>query len=333
MRAIVQNGYGAPETVLSVAEVPRPRPGPGEVILRVMATSVNTPDWLLSYGLPYLLRPALGGLFGPKGAVWGTDVAGIVEELGPGVTDLQPGDEVFGSTQAEAVPSGRRGAFCSHAVALASHLAPKPPALGWEAAAGLGMSATVALQAVRDVVPVGPGSEVLINGASGGIGTFAIQIARARGARVTAVCSAANDALVRELGAERVIDYATEDYTRGPARYDLILDNVLNHPPPASAAVLTPTGRLIPNSVGPGDWAGSLGWMLVGAVFRSRQWPTVSYAPLRANLAELAEAVVAGRLRVVIDRVYPFVETPKAVAHMASHRARGKIVIRVGLDD
>ncbi|MEC4687865.1 MAG: NAD(P)-dependent alcohol dehydrogenase, partial [Nitrospirota bacterium] len=247
MKAMVQEGYGAPERVLRLGEVDRPSVGDDDVLIRVRATSVNTPDWITVAGVPYVLRLRFG-LRQPPTPVRGTDVAGVVEAVGKSVTDLQPGDEVFGSSWADTLATP--GTFAEFTVAPASQLIKKPVSLTFEEAAGSVMSGLTALIAIRDVGKVGPGTRVLINGASGGVGTFAVQIAKALGAEVTGVCGTRNLELVRSLGADHVIDYTEEDFTRGEQRYDVILDNVMNHPSSATARLLTPTGILIPNSVG-----------------------------------------------------------------------------------
>lgn len=327
MKAMLQRGYGDPDRVLSLGELPTPEPGEGEVLVRVRATSVNTPDWIGAQGVPYVLRLAVIGLAGPASPVRGSDVAGVVAAVGAGVGDFAPGDEVYGSvwTGGYAGP----GSFAEYGVAPAGQLARKPAGTSFEEAAGAVMSGVTTLQALRDVAGVRPGMSVLINGASGGLGTFAIQIAKVLGAVVTAVCSTANVALVRSLGADEVTDYTREDYTKGERRYDVILDNVMNHPPAASAAVLNPGGVLIPNSIGANRWLGSLPEMAFAAIFRARQWPAVTYRPTRENLEALTALLESGRVRVVIDRAYPLEEAGAAVTYMASRRARGKVVLHV----
>src|ERR671919_838877 len=247
MKAIIQHGYGPPERVLELATLERPSVGDDDVLIRVRATSVNTPDWITVTGVPYILR-LRSGLRRPRTQVRGTDVAGVVEAVGTNVTDLQPGDEVFGSSWAGALATP--GTFAEFTVVPASQLIKKPAGLAFEEAAASVMSGLTALSAIRDVGKAGPGTRVLINGASGGVGTFALQIAKALGAEVTGVSSTTNLELLRSLGADHVIDYTKEDFTRGERRYDVILDNVMNHPPSKTARVLTPTGIFIPNSVG-----------------------------------------------------------------------------------
>jgi len=330
MKAIVQEGYGAPERVLKLGEVDRPSVGDDDVLIRVRATSVNTPDWITVAGVPYILR-LQSGLRRPSTPVRGTDVAGVVEAVGRNVTDLQPGDEVFGSSWAGTL-ANRAGAFAELTVAPASQLINKPAGVTFEEAAASVMSGLTALIAIRDVGRVGPGTRVLINGASGGVGTLAVQIAKALGGEVTGVCSTSNLELVRSLGVDHVIDYTEEDFTRSEQRYDVILDNVMNHPPSATARVLTPTGMLIPNSIG------NTGGLFAGlpriarAILMGRgstDVQTVTCVVNRDNLDALATLLESGDVKVVIDKVYPLSEAPNAVAHMLEHHAKGKIAIAV----
>ena len=259
MKAIVQESYGAPEVVLKLKEVDQPSIGDDDVLIEVRATSVNTPDWITVTGVPYILRLRFG-LRRPKTPVRGTDIAGVVQAVGKDVTDLQPGDQVFGSSWADTLATP--GTFAEFTVAPASQLIKKPASLTFEEAAASVMSGLTALIAIRDVGGVGPGTRVLMNGASGGIGTFAVQIAKTLGAEVTGVCSTRNLALVQSLGADHVIDYTKEDFTRSEQRYDVVLDNVVNRPPSATARLLAPNGILIPNSIGNtgGLFAGLPGW-------------------------------------------------------------------------
>ncbi len=331
MKAIVQEGYGAPERVLKLQQVDRPSVGDDDVLIRVRATSVNTPDWITVAGVPYILR-LQSGLRRPSTPVRGTDVAGVVEAVGRNVTDHQPGDEVFGSSWADTL-ANRAGAFAEFTVAPASQLIKKPAGLTFEEAAASVMSGLTALIAIRDVGRVGPGTRVLINGASGGVGTLAVQIAKALGAEVTGVCSTRNLELVRSLGADHVIDYTEEDFTRSEQRYDVILDNVMNHPPTATARVLTPTGMLIPNSIGNtgGFFSGlprGARAALMGRGSTDVQFVT-GWVVDRENLYALATLLESGDVEVVIDKIYPLSEAANAVAHMLGHHAKGKVVIAV----
>jgi NADPH:quinone reductase-like Zn-dependent oxidoreductase len=325
MKAIVQERYGAPDQALRVEEIEPPPVGDDDVLIRVRATSVNTPDWIAVTGVPYILR-LQSGLRRPRTPVRGTDVAGVVEAVGENVTDLEPGDEVFGSSWANG--PARAGAFAELTVVPASQLVEKPKGLTFEEAAASVMSGITALIAMRDVGKVGPGARVLVNGASGGVGTFAVQIATALGAEVTGVCSTGNLEFVRSLGAEQVIDYMEEDFTRGERRYDVVLDNVMNHRPSATVRALTPTGTLIPNSVGnTGGLLAALPRMARAAVMRRSS--TVTCVINRENLDALATLLESGDVKVVIDEVYPLDEAADAVAHMLGHHARGKVVIAV----
>ena len=330
MKAIVQEGYGAPERVLKLEEVERPSVDDDDVLIRVGATSVNTPDWITVAGVPYILR-LQSGLRQPSTQVRGTDVAGVVETVGKNVTDLQSGDEVFGSSWADTL-ANRAGAFAEFTIVPASQLIKKPVGLTFEEAAASGMSGLTALIAIRDVGQVGPGTRVLINGASGGVGTLAVQIAKTLGAEVTGVTSTRNLELVRSLGADHVVDYTVEDYTRSEQRYDVILDNVMNHPPSATARVLAPEGVFIPNSVGnSGGFLAGLPRAARAALMGrgSTDVQSVKCVVNRENLDALAALLESGNVKVVIDKIYPLSEAVNAVAHMLSHHARGKVVIVV----
>ncbi|HZA85720.1 MAG TPA: NAD(P)-dependent alcohol dehydrogenase [Acidimicrobiales bacterium] len=327
MKAIVQQGYGRPEQVLELATLERPAVGDDDVLIRVGATSVNTPDWVTVTGVPYILR-LKSGLRQPSTPVRGTDVAGVVEAVGTNVTDLQPGDEVFGSLWDDTP----LGTFAEFTVAPASRLIKKPATVSFKEAAASVMSGLTAMIAIRDVGQVGPGTTVLINGASGGVGTLAVQIAKALGAEVTGVCSTRNVDLVRSLGADHVIDYTKEDFTRGERRYDVILDNVMNHPPSATARVLTPTGLLIPNSIGnTGRFFAGLPRMARAALIGrgSTRVQFVTCEVNRDNLTALATLLESGDVKVVIDKAYPLSDAASAIGHMLGHHARGKVAIVV----
>ena len=327
MKAIVQEGYGPPERVLRLADVDRPPVGDDDVLIRLRATSVNTPDWIAVTGVPYILR-LRSGLRRPRTPVRGSDVAGVVEAVGTNVTDLRRGDEVFGSSWTGALDTP--GTFADFTAVPASQLIKKPPELTFEEAAAAVMSGLTALIAIRDVGKVESGTRVLINGASGGVGTFAVQIAHALGAEVTGVSSTRNLELLRSLGADHVIDYTREDFTRDQRRYDVILDNVMNHPPSKTARVLTPTGIFIPNSVGnTGGLFAGLPRMARAAVMGrgSTNVQPVRCVVNRENLKALAALLESAAVNVVIDKVYPLSQTADAVAHMLGHHARGKVAI------
>jgi NADPH:quinone reductase-like Zn-dependent oxidoreductase len=325
MKAVIQHGYGEPERVLRLGETELPSIGGGDVLVRVRATSVNTPDWATVTGVPYILR-AGSGLRRPRRPVRGSDIAGVVEAVGRQVTDLVPGDEVFGFTK------GRTGAFAQYAVASAAQLVKKPAALSFTDAAASVMSGLAALVATRDVARVSTGTRVLVNGASGGVGTMAVQIARALGAEVTGVCGPRNAGLVRSLGAGHVIDYTKEDFTQSRQRFDVILDNVLNHPPKAVARVLAPNGTFIPNSIGyTGGLFAGLPRMARAVLMGlgSTKVKLVSPAVNRENLTALRRLLESGEVGVVIAETYPLDQAATAVTHMLEHHPGGKIAITV----
>jgi NADPH:quinone reductase-like Zn-dependent oxidoreductase len=329
MNAIVQTRYGPPRQVLRMQEIEPPELRAGDALVRVRATSVNTPDWITVTGVPYVLR-LTSGPRRPRSRVRGTDVAGVVEAVGRDVTDLQPGDEVFGSSYTGL--RSTRGTFAELTAVPASSLIPKPEGLSFEEAAASVMSGLTALAAMQTVGKVTRGTRVLINGASGGVGTFAVQIARSLGAEVTGVCSGRNRDLVRSLGAAHVIDYTQEDFTRGNDRYDLVLDNVLSHPPAATARVLAPGGVLMPNSVGnTGGLFAGLPRMARAALMRlgSTNVQFVNGKVNRENLESLAAVLRSGDVRVIISETYPLADAAEAVAHMAGHHAIGKVAITV----
>jgi NADPH:quinone reductase-like Zn-dependent oxidoreductase len=330
MKAIVQTGYGEPERVLRLDEVERPAVGDDGVLIRVKATSVNTPDWIVVAGVPYVLR-LRSGLRRPSMAVRGTDVAGVVEEVGRAVIDLRPGDEVFGSLWDSARMLHPPGTFAELTVVPVGQVIEKPAGLSFEEAGAAVMSGLTAMIAMRDVGRVGADTRVLINGASGGVGTFAAQIAKALGAEVTAVCSTRNVELVRSLGVDHVIDYTTQDLTRGEERYDVILDNVMNHPPTAMARLLAPSGTFIPNSVGNtgGMFAGLPRMARAKLMGRSTDVRFVDCVVSRENLGALAAFLGSGNVRIVMDETYALESAAAAVAHMLGHHARGKVVITV----
>jgi len=329
MKAIVQSGYGTPEQVLRLGEIDRPSVGDGEVLVRMRASSVNTPDWLTVTGTPYILRLKFG-LRGPRTAVRGSDLAGVVEAVGQDVTDLKQGDEVFGSSWADDL--GTSGTFADYAVAPAAKLIRKPTGLTFEDASASVMSGLTALIAIRDVANAGPHTRLLINGASGGVGTFAVQIAKTLGAEVTGVCSTRNLELVNSLGADYVIDYTEEDFTQSGKRYNVILDNVMNHWPKKLSSALAPGGMLIPNSIGTtGGMFASL-FKVARATLMGQGSIEVKFVNLEVtheNLNDLAKLHESGDVKPVIDTVYPLKEAPKAVAHMLGHHAAGNIVIKM----
>ena len=319
MQAIVQDSYGSPE-VLHTRDIAMPEIGANEVLVRVRAASIHVGDWILMTGSPFVMRLATG-LRKPKNPVPGTDFAGTVEAVGADVTRFRRGDAVFG---------WGAGAFAEFAHASEDQLARKPTDLTFEQAAAIGLSASTALQLLRDDGAVQPGQKVLINGASGGVGTFAVQIAKALGAEVTAVTSTKNVEMVRSIGADHVVDYIREDFTAGAERYDLILDNVGNHSMAQTRRALTPDGTLISNGGGHAD--GKLGRtvraMLASMVVRQQATPTIK-TQNRDDLVALKALIEAGKVTPVIDRTYPLTEAPAAIGHVAGGHARGTVVLTI----
>ncbi len=319
MQAIVQDRYGSAE-VLETGNVDKPRIADDEVLVHVRAASIHLGDWILMTGSPFVMRFATG-MRRPKNRVPGTDVAGTVEAVGKDVAGLRPGDEVFGWCT---------GAFAEYARAPEAQFVRKPANLTFEQAAAVGVSASTALQLLRDGARVQPGQKVLINGASGGVGTFAVQIAKALGAEVTGVTSTKNVAMVRSIGADHVIDYTQEDFTEGAERYDVILDNVGNHSMARTRRALTPLGTLISN--GGGHASGKLGrtirTMLVSKFVSQQAGPSVKIQN-HDDLVALQGYVEAGTVTPVIDRTYPLTETRQAFGHVAGGHVAGTVVLTV----
>jgi NADPH:quinone reductase-like Zn-dependent oxidoreductase len=322
MQAITQQVYGDFDT-LEVSDQPIPTPQGDEVLIRVHAASINAADWLLMRGEPYIIRLAFG-LRGPRVAIRGRDVAGTVEAVGPSAQTLSVGDEVYGEVSA--------GSFAQYTVASETVLARKPRTVSFEQAAAVPVAATTALQAIRDAAKVTPGDRVLVNGASGGVGSFAVQLAKAFGGDVTAVCSARNAEQARVLGADKVIDYRTDNFTTAADRYDAIIDLVGNHSLREYRRVLEPKGTLVLASGTGGRVFGPLGRMLAaviqGAFTRQRFAPLAS-SPRSADLDVLRELIDAGTLVVSIEKTYPLIETAEALRHFGQQHAQGKIVIAV----
>jgi NADPH:quinone reductase-like Zn-dependent oxidoreductase len=322
MRAVIQDRYGPP-SVLEVSEVGLPSPARGEVLVQVGAASVHPGDYFVMTGVPYLVRLAFG-LRRPRHATPGMDLAGVVAAVGKDVTALRLGDEVFGWTS--------RGALAEYACVPADHLVTVPAGLSVEQAAAVPTSGMTALQALRDIAQVRPGQTVLITGASGGVGSFAVQIAKAFGAEVTGVCSTRNVDLLRSLGADHVIDYTTTDVTRAGPRYDVILDSVEAMPLDAVRRALTPNGTLIPNSGHGGRWLGPLGRIakarVLSAFTGQRLRPFTSIGK-RADLLALADLLETGQVTPVIDRTYTLDDAADALRHVATGHTRGKVVVTV----
>jgi NADPH:quinone reductase-like Zn-dependent oxidoreductase len=322
MKAIVHQRYGSPE-VIEVAEIAKPEPDDDRVLIRVQAASANPYDWHLLRGKPYFVRMQ-AGLRSPKDPRLGVDVAGVVEDVGADVEGFAPGDEVFG---------GAAGAFAEYVCGSPESLALKPPGVPFEEAASLNVAGITALQGLRDRGGLQAGQRVLVNGASGGVGTFAVQIAKAMGAEVTAVCSSRNLELVRSIGADRAVDYTAEDFTAASERYHVILDNVATRPPGACRRVLEPGGSYVAvGSLSMGDWIGPITFLTrirLAGVFRSQTMSGMLARVKAEDLAELGRLVAAGTVRPVIDRTYPLEETAEAIAYLEEGHARGKVVITV----
>jgi NADPH:quinone reductase-like Zn-dependent oxidoreductase len=324
MKAIVQDRYGSPD-VLQLREVDRPVAADNEVLVRVHAATVNARDWHIMRGDPYLARMVLG--FGrPKMKIRGTDFAGRVEAVGRGVKRFHPGDEVFGEVH---------GAFAEYVCVPNEVVEPKPANLTFEQAAAMPLAGNTALMGLRDLARVQPGQQVLVNGASGGVGTYAVQIAKAFGAHVTAVCSTRNVDLVKSIGADHVIDYTREDFTNNERHYDVVFDLVGNRSLTACRRALTPTGTLILSGGGVsegGSLLGPIGLIIRGQLlsrFVRHRLLALTAAPSKENLATLRELAESGKVTPVIDRTYPLSEAPEAIRYLEVEHARAKVVINV----
>jgi NADPH:quinone reductase-like Zn-dependent oxidoreductase len=324
MKAIVQERFGPPD-VLQLVDTDPPEVGADDVLVRVHAAALNPYDWHIMRGDPLVAR-LMGevGLRKPKARVAGIDAAGRVEAVGANVRGLRPGDEVLGFC---------RGAFAEYAPAVADKVVPKPASLTFEQAAAVPMAGTTALRGIRDVGAVQPGHRVLVNGAAGGVGTYAVQIATALGAEVTGVCSTRNVELVRSIGATHVVDYTTEDFTDGRAHYDVVLDNVGNRPLSQLRRALTPTGTLVLNGGGsPGRVLGPVGSILRAVVVNRLVRERLRLLPheqKREQLLTLTGLIEAGKLTPILDRTYPLADTGEALRRVEQGHARGKVVITV----
>ncbi len=320
MKAIVYRCYGSPD-VLAFEDVEKPTPADDEVLVKVVAASVNPLDWHYMRGAPYIMR--LGtGLGAPKITSLGVDFAGTVEAVGRNVKRFKPGDEVFG---------GASGAFAEYVTVHEDRaLALKPANMTFEQSASVPIAGITALQALRDIGKIAPGKKVLINGASGGVGTFAVQLAKSFGAEVTGVCSTRNVEMVRSIGADHVIDYTREDYTRSGQHYDLIIDNVGNHSLSANRRVLNSDGIFVIVGGPKGNWLGPLMNPIKALLFSPfvEQEFVMILAKLRKDdLAILGDLMQAGKVTPVIDRRYRLSEVPAAIRYSEEGHARGKIVI------
>ncbi len=315
MKAIVQYKYGSPDT-LKLEEIEKPTPQENEVLVRVHAASLHLGDWHVMRGKPFLIRLMMG-LSRPKIRP-GTDIAGVVEAVGENVTSFTTGDEVLGWCT---------GGFAEYTCAEETNFVSRPADLAWEEASALITSAFTALQAVRDRAGVQPGQKVLVNGASGGVGTFTVQIAKAFGAEVTGVCSTRNVETVAGLGADRVIDYTQEDFTRKDDKYDLILDVAGNRSLTEYRRVIKPTGKVVPIGGSPSLWR-VFRIFLASLFIKQQEAPFVS-TPNHDDLVTLKKLVESGKVNPVLDKIYPLAETAEAYRYIGKGRARAKVIVRI----
>jgi NADPH:quinone reductase-like Zn-dependent oxidoreductase len=325
MKAIRYYRYGPPD-VLKLEDIDMPAVGDNDVLVRVRAASVNPLDWHFMRGTPYLVR-MVGGLSRPRAGRLGADMAGAVEAVGKNVTGFRPGDEVFGGLE-------DRGTLAEYiSIRYDGTVLAKPADLTFEQAASVPVAAVTALQALRDKGRVRPGHKVLVNGASGGVGTFAVQLAKAFGAEVTGVCSTANAEMVASIGADQIIDYTREDFTRAGQRYDLLVDIAGNRTLAETRRVLAPKGVLV-GVGGPdkGRWIGPLGRSVTMALLSPAVSQRMVFFLARQNKADLAvlrELLQAGTITPVIDRAYPLGDAAEAIGYLEQGHARGKVAITV----
>jgi NADPH:quinone reductase-like Zn-dependent oxidoreductase len=323
MKAIVQDVYGTSD-VLGLRDIAKPVPGDGEVLIRVRAAGVDQGVWHLMTGRPYLVRLFGFGLKKPKVPVRGREVAGVVESVGAGVTRFQPGDEVFGTCE---------GSFAEYVCAKESLLASKPANLTFEETAAAPISAGTALQAVRDAGQVTAGQKVLVIGAGGGVGSFAVQIANDSGAEVTGVCSTRKVELVRSLGADHIIDYTRDDFSRAGVLYDVIIDTAGNRPLSVLKRALTPQGTLvIVGGEGGGNITGGFERSMAAplfSLFSGQKFKGLVAKENHQDLEALTALFEAGRVKPVVEKIYPLAEAPAAIAYLHDGRVRGKVVVRV----
>jgi NADPH:quinone reductase-like Zn-dependent oxidoreductase len=325
MKAIVYCDYGVNN--LKLEQIEKPMPNDDQLLVRVRAASLNPYDWHFVEGTPYVMRAMGVGLRKPKDTRLGVDFAGTVEAVGKNVTQFKPGDEVFG---------GRGGAFAEYVCPRATRaVAMKPANVSFEEAAAVNIAGITALQGLRDQGKVQAGQKVLINGASGGVGTFAVQIAKSLGAEVTGVCSTRNVDLVKSLGADHVIDYTKEDFTKGAERYDVMLDNVGNRSLSECKGVLTPKGKYVLVGGGGASDQGFLGglgkalWAVVYSKFVNQQMGMMMADANQKDLTILADMMQSGKMKAVIDRTYKLDQVPEAIRYLEQGHARGKVIITV----
>ena len=325
MKAIIQTKYGSPSDVLELMEIDRPGVEDDQILVRVHAASIHIGDAHMVRGVPSVMRPIFS-LNRAKSGVPGSDIAGTVETVGENVRQLRPGDEVFGWC---------KGAFAEYVSTPEGSLALKPVDSTFSQAAAIGTSAFTALQALRDEGRLQSGQSVLITGASGGVGTFAVQIAKSLGAKVTGICSTRNAEMVLSLGADRVVDYTLEDFTQSDVLYDLILDNVGSHSLSDTRKALEPGGVLLANGAHVSGWAGGLGRFagaFITSMFNAQQRRPFVSIPTQADLATLKELVESGTITPVVDRVFPLSRTAEAIDHVGAGHSQGKTIIAVAPD-
>jgi len=324
MKAIVQESYGGPDA-LEFKDIPAPVAGDDEVLVEVRAAALNAWDWHMMRGDPYLARLMMGAPRRPKRTVRGRDVAGVVAAVGRNVTEFAPGEEVYGDLRAA------EGAFAEFACVPRGQLARKPANLTFEQAAAVPLAANTALMGLRDIADVQPGQRVLVNGASGGVGTFAVQLAKSFGAHVTGVCRTRNAELVRDLGADRVVDYTREDFTTD--RYDVIFDLVGNRSLADLRRAVTPRGVVVLSGGGVykgGSVVGPIGMVVraqLARAFVKQRLVVLSEVPSTRNLDTLRELIEAGKVTPVIDRTYPLNDAPAAIRYLEEEHARAKVVL------
>ena len=321
MKTIIYHEYGTTD-VLKLEEIEKPKPQDDEILVKIFASAVNVGDFVAIRGTPYIMR-LMFGLRKPKTGALGEDIAGVVETVGKDVTQFKPGDEVFG---------WGRNTFAEYTCAKADNFTRKPENISLEEAGATGVSALTALQGIKTYGKVQSGQKVLINGASGGVGSFAVQIAKAYGAEVTAVCSTRNLEMVKELGADHVIDYTKENFTQNGQQYDLILDNVGNHRFSDYKRVLTPQGVVISNygAHSEGQWLGpmvAIAKIAIRSMFSNQQGSPFLAVPSREDYETMTELIEAGKMTPFIEKTYPLAETAKAFSHVGTGRTRGKVVV------
>jgi NADPH:quinone reductase-like Zn-dependent oxidoreductase len=322
MKGWVRRCYGGPE-IVQYEDLQKPIAADDEIIVKVRAASVNPYDWHMMRGKPYIMRMMGSGIGKPADPLLGADFAGVVESVGKSVGNFKPGDEVFG---------GRDGAFGDYVRVRASrNVVLKPANISFEEAAAVPIAGITALQALRDSGKLAPGQKVLVNGASGGVGIYAVQIAKALGAEVTGVCSGRNVELVKSLGADHVIDYTRQDFTEGDMKYDLIVDNVMTHDLSDYRKVLADEGRfVIVGSLNDGEYLGPMADVLKAAAydpFVGQEFGFMMSQMKPEDLGTLRDMLAGGKIRSVIDRTYKMSELPEAIRYVETGRARGKVVV------